>query len=319
VKIGLGAPESASAPVSGVDVAMSPKTGRALEAELSPAPGALTRLRRRKILLLPLSILLAFVAVGVFGPYLAPSSPTETDLGLKLTPPAWIEGGVPHRMLGTDQLGRDILSRIVYGARLALTTSLAAVVLSGFLGTILGMLAGYYGDWVDTVIMRVADMTLAIHIYILAIVLAVIWGPSLRNVLLVVVFLLWSRYARQARAEVLSLKTREYVIAAQALGGSGLRIMARHILPNILNSLVVLSTLQVGFVIVLEATLSFLGAGIPPPNPSWGVMVADGRALIASAWWVSTFPGVAILLVVLSVNLVGDAIRDLLDPRLRRL
>jgi peptide/nickel transport system permease protein len=162
-------------------------------------------------------------------------------------------------------------------------------------------------------------MTLAIHIYILAIVLAVVWGPGLRNVLLVVVFLLWSRYARQARAEVLSLKAREYVIAAQALGGSGLRIMARHILPNILNSLVVLSTLQVGFVIVLEATLSFLGAGIPPPNPSWGVMVADGRALIASAWWVSTFPGVAILLVVLSVNLVGDAIRDLLDPRLRRL
>ena len=319
MKIGLGTSESASPSVSGVDVAMSLRTGLALEAEPSPAPGALARLRRRKILVLPFSILLVFVAVGVFAPYLAPLSPTETDLGLKLMPPAWVEGGALHRVLGTDQLGRDILSRTVHGARLALTTSLAAIVLSGFLGTILGMLAGYYGDWVDAVIMRVADMTLAIHIYILAIVLAVVWGPGLRNVLLVVVFLLWSRYARQARAEVLSLKTREYVIAAQALGGSGLRIMARHILPNILNSLVVLSTLQVGFVIVLEATLSFLGAGIPPPNPSWGVMVADGRALIASAWWVSTFPGVAILLVVLSVNLVGDAIRDLLDPRLRRL
>jgi len=171
----------------------------------------------------------------------------------------------------------------------------------------------------DALIMRVADMTLAIHLYILAIVLAVVWGPGLRNVLLVTVFLLWSRYARQARAEVLSLKEREFVVAARALGASAGRIMARHLLPNLLASLIVLSTLQVGFVIVLEATLSFLGAGIPPPNPSWGVMVADGRALIASAWWVSMFPGVAILLVVLSVNLVGDAIRDLLDPRLRRL
>ena len=297
---------------------LSPRIGLTLEAEPPLAPGALARLRRRKILLLPLSILVAFVAVGVFAPYLAPLSPTETDLGLKLMPPAWVEGGALHRVLGTDQLGRDILSRIVHGARLALTTSLAAIVLSGFLGTILGMLAGYYGDWVDAVIMRVADMTLAIHIYILAIVLAVVWGPGLRNVLLVVVFLLWSRYARQARAEVLSLKTREYVIAAQALGGSGLRIMARHILPNILNSLVVLSTLQVGFVIVLEATLSFLGAGIPPPTPSWGQMVADGRSHIASAWWLAALPGGAIMLVVLAFNLFGDWLRDWLDPRLRQ-
>jgi len=191
--------------------------------------------------------------------------------------------------------------------------------LSGIVGTSLGLLAGYYGAWIDALIMRAADITLAIHLYILAIVLAVVWGPGLRNVLLVTVFLLWSRYARQARAEVLSLREREFVVAARALGVSAGRIMARHLLPNLLASLIVLSTLQVGFVIVLEATLSFLGAGIPPPNPSWGVMVADGRALIASAWWVSTFPGLAILLVVLSVNLVGDAIRDLLDPRLRRL
>ena len=167
--------------------------------------------------------------------------------------------------------------------------------------------------------MRVADMTLAIHIYILAIVLAVVWGPGLRNVLVVIVFLLWSRYARQARAEVLVLRERDFVTAARALGCPGLWIMARHLLPNIVPSLIVLSTLQVGFVIVLEATLSFLGAGIPPPAPSWGVMVADGRALIASAWWVSTLPGLAILIVVLSVNLVGDAIRDLLDPRSRKL
>ncbi len=284
-------------------------------------PGAelIQLFRRRKILMAPLLVLAAFVVVGVLAPYLAPRSPTETVLGMKLTPPAWLADGVSDRPLGTDQLGRDIASRIIYGARLSLIIAVAGIFLSGAVGTGLGLLAGYYGAWIDALIMRIADMTLAVHIYILAIVLAVVWGPGLRNVLLVTVFLLWSRYARQARAEVLSLKEREFVVAARALGGSAARIMARHLLPNILASLIVLSTLQVGFVIVLEATLSFLGAGIPPPNPSWGVMVADGRALIASAWWVSTFPGLAILLVVLSVNLIGDAIRDLLDPRLRRL
>lgn len=275
--------------------------------------------RRRKLLIAPLLVLVAFVVVGLSAPYLAPLSPTETALGMKLTPPAWLADGVSDRPLGTDQLGRDIASRIIHGARLSLMTALVGILLSGAVGTALGLLAGYYGAWVDALIMRIADMTLAIHIYVLAIVLAVVWGPGLRNVLLVAVFLLWSRYARQARAEVLSLKEREFVVAARALGVSAPRIMARHLLPNILPSLIVLSTLQVGFVIVLEATLSFLGAGIPPPNPSWGVMVADGRALIASAWWVSTFPGLAILLVVLSGNLVGDAFRDRLDPRLRRL
>jgi peptide/nickel transport system permease protein len=293
----------------------------ATELAVAARPGVelVELLRRKKILTLPLVVLAAFVLVGLCAPYLAPLSPTETALGMKLTPPAWLADGVGERLLGTDQLGRDIASRIIHGARLSLLISLVGILLSGAVGTTLGLLAGYYGSWVDALIMRIADMTLAVHIYILAIVLAVVWGPGLRNVLLVTVFLLWSRYARQARAEVLALKEREFVVAARALGVPAPRIMARHLLPNILASLIVLSTLQVGFVIVLEATLSFLGAGIPPPNPSWGVMVADGRALIASAWWVSTFPGLAILLVVLSVNLVGDAIRDLLDPRLRRL
>jgi peptide/nickel transport system permease protein len=304
---------------------MSSVEARALaavsELRVTRRPGAelIELVRRRKLLIAPLLVLAAFVVVGVSAPYLAPLSPTETALGMKLTPPAWLADGVSDRPLGTDQLGRDIASRIIHGARLSLITALVGILLSGAMGTALGLLAGYYGAWVDALIMRIADMTLAIHIYVLAIVLAVVWGAGLRNVLLVTVFLLWSRYARQARAEVLSLKEREFVVAARALGASASRIMARHLLPNILASLIVLSTLQVGFVIVLEATLSFLGAGIPPPNPSWGVMVADGRALIASAWWVSTFPGLAILLVVLSVNLVGDALRDLLDPRLRRL
>jgi len=315
----LRAPEPTASPtLRAIDAAPLPATPQ-LRAATRAMPEVVELLRRRKILMAPLLVLVAFVVVGLFAPYLAPLPPTQTELGLKLTPPVWLEGGVSDRPLGTDQLGRDIGSRMIYGARLSLTTSLIGIVLSGVVGTSLGLLAGYYGAWIDALIMRVADMTLAIHLYILAIVLAVVWGPGLRNVLLVTVFLLWSRYARQARAEVLSLKEREFVVAARALGASAGRIMARHLLPNLLASLIVLSTLQVGFVIVLEATLSFLGAGIPPPNPSWGVMVADGRALIASAWWVSMFPGVAILLVVLSVNLVGDAIRDRLDPRLRRL
>jgi peptide/nickel transport system permease protein len=280
--------------------------------------GRLDGLGRRRALLVPFVVLGVFVVVGLLAPWIAPQTPTETNLALKRTPPAWLEGGGGAHLLGTDQLGRDLLSRIVYGARLSLVTSLAGIVLAGALGTALGLLAGYYGRWVDALVMRVADLTLAVHIYLLAVVLAVVWGPGFKNVVLVVVVLLWSRYARQARGEVLSLKTRDFVTAARALGCSGPRIMARHILPNLVNSLIVLSTLQVGFVIVLEATLSFLGAGIPPPAPSWGVMVADGRALIASAWWVSTLPGLAILLVVLSVNLVGDAVRDLLDPRLRK-
>lgn len=319
---GLGVPDSTAAStvprsISGV------AAGAGLEADdasrAHPGPRALDFVRKRKILILPLVILAAFAIVGALAPWLAPLSPTETDLGLKLSPPAWLEEGVPGRLLGTDQLGRDILSRIAHGARISLVTSLLGILLAGLAGTVLGVLAGYHGGWLDTVVMRVADMTLAIHIYVLAIVLAVVWGPGLRNVLLVVVFLLWSRYARQARAEVLSLKHRDFVLAARALGASGVWIMGRHVLPNIVNTLIVLSTLQVGFVIVLEATLSFLGAGIPPPAPSWGVMVADGRALIASAWWVSTLPGLAILGVVLSINLIGDAVRDLLDPRLRRL
>jgi len=313
------APDPTASPaLRAVDAAALPATPQ-LRAATRAMPEIVELLRRRKMLMAPLLVLVAFVVVGLFAPYLAPLPPTQTELGLKLTPPVWLEGGVADRPLGTDQLGRDIGSRMIYGARLSLMTSLIGIVLSGVLGTSLGLLAGYYGAWIDALIMRAADITLAIHLYILAIVLAVVWGPGLRNVLLVTVFLLWSRYARQARAEVLSLKEREFVVAARALGVSAGRIMARHLLPNLLASLIVLSTLQVGFVIVLEATLSFLGAGIPPPNPSWGVMVADGRALIASAWWVSTFPGLAILLVVLSVNLVGDAIRDLLDPRLRRL
>ncbi len=238
----LRAPEPTASPtLRAIDAAPLPATPQ-LRAATRAMPEVVELLRRRKILMAPLLVLVAFVVVGLFAPYLAPLPPTQTELGLKLTPPVWLEGGVSDRPLGTDQLGRDIGSRMIYGARLSLTTSLIGIVLSGVVGTSLGLLAGYYGAWIDALIMRVADMTLAIHLYILAIVLAVVWGPGLRNVLLVTVFLLWSRYARQARAEVLSLKEREFVVAARALGASAGRIMARHLLPNLLASLIVLST-----------------------------------------------------------------------------
>src|SRR5262249_1747726 len=247
------APDPTAAPaLRAVDAAALPETPQ-LRAATRAMPQVVELFRRNKILIAPLLVLVAFVFVGLFAPYLSPLPPTQTELGLKLTPPVWLEGGVADRPLGTDQLGRDIGSRLIHGARLSLTTALIGIVLSGIVGTSLGLLAGYYGAWIDALIMRAADITLAIHLYILAIVLAVVWGPGLRNVLLVTVFLLWSRYARQARAEVLSLREREFVVAARALGVSAGRIMARHLLPNLLASLIVLSTLQVGFVIVLEA------------------------------------------------------------------
>lgn len=285
---------------------------------MTSSPPAFAVTARRRPPILPAAVLAGFLAVGVLAPYIAPSSPTETSLASRLAPPVWTSRGSAEHPLGTDQLGRDVLSRMIHGARISLVTSLVGILVGGVIGTALGLLAGYYGRWIDTLIMRLADMTLAIHAYLVAVVLAVVWGPGFMNVVVVVAFLLWSRYARQVRGEVLSLKAREFVAAAGALGGTGPWIMRKHILPNLVSSLVVLSTLQVGWIIVLEATLSFLGAGIPPPKPSWGVMVADGRAVIASAWWVSALPGLTLLLVVLSVNLVGDAVRDLLDPRLRR-
>lgn len=286
-------------------------------------PGSTARLARavhkQGVRLFPVVLLGLFLLAGLLAPLLAPHAPTTTSLRLKRTPPVWVAGGHTAYPLGTDHLGRDILSRLLYGARISLLVSVVGIGIGGVIGTGLGLLAGYHGGWVDSVIMRVTDMTLAIHTYLVAIVLAVVWGPSLTNVVVVVAFLLWGQYARQARGEVLSVKARDFVAAARAVGCPSGRLMLRHILPNILNSLIVLSTLQVGRIIVLEAALSFLGAGIPPPTPSWGVMVADGRAVLASAWWISTFPGVAILLVVLSVNLVGDTLRDLLDPRLRQM
>ncbi len=227
-------------------------------------------------------------------------------------------GGLPRYLLGTDKVGRDILSRIIHGSRISVIVAGIAIFISGAIGTTLGITAGYFGGWIDAFIMRLVDISLAIPIILMALVLVTALGASYETIVTVLVIFLWAQYARQTRGETLTVRVQDFVARARVSGASHTRIMLRHIFPNVFNSLVVLATLQVGFVIILEASLSFLGAGIPRPNPAWGLMVADGRELIISSWWVSLFPGVAILLVVMSMNLLGDWLRDRLDPKQRQ-
>ena len=229
------------------------------------------------------------------------------------------EAGTNKFLLGTDKNGMDIFSRLVHGARVALLISMFGIVVSGIIGTSLGILAGYFGGWMDIVVMRAVDVSLSISLILIALVLAAVRGPSISNVLIVICLFLWSRYARLVRGETLLLKNQDFVSRAKVAGASNLRIMVRHIFPNLVNTIIVLATLQIGFVIILEASLSFLGAGVPRPNPAWGLMVADGRELLTSAWWVSLVPTVAIILTVLSINLLGDWTRDKLDPKQRNL
>lgn len=265
-----------------------------------------------------ISILILFVVGAIFADYLAPHNPTAINLVNALAPP-FFQGGTTEYLLGTDSLGRDILSRIIYGARVSLNVAAIGVLAAGSIGTTLGMIAGYKRGKMDTIISRAVDVMLGFPTILLALVLAIVLGPSLFNVAFVVTLIYWARYARQARGEALKIREMDYVTLARTAGCSDLTIMRRHILPNVVNSLIVLATFNVGTVITLEATLSFLGCGIPPPTPSWGSMCAAGRGLVVSAWWVSFTPGAAITLVVLSGNLFGDWLRDRLDPKLRDL
>jgi peptide/nickel transport system permease protein len=264
-------------------------------------------------------IIAIMLVVAVGAPLIAPHSPTEQSLPDKLTPPAWQEGGSSKYLLGTDLLGRDVLSRLVYGARVSMTVALAALLAGGGVGLMLGILSGYAGGRVDAVIMRVVDATLTFPTILIALLLTVSLGQGLRTIVIAVTVIIWARFARIVRGEVLAVKQRDFVALARVHGCSHLRIMAVHIVPNVMNTFMVLLTLHIGFVIIVEASLSFLGAGIAPPTPSWGQMVADGRSHIAGAWWLSVVPGVAILLVVLAFNLFGDWLRDWLDPRLRQM
>jgi len=264
-------------------------------------------------------VLAALVFTAVFAPYLAPHSPTDGDITQKSIPPVWMERGDREHPLGTDRFGRDVLSRIIWGSRISLLVSLIAIGVAGTFGTLLGLISGYRGGLTDTVLMRLTDIGLSLPTILIAVVLVAVSEPSFRNVVLVIALLLWPRFARQIRGETLAIKEHDFVAMAVVAGRSSAWIIRRHIFPNVVPTLLVISTLQVGYVILLEGTLSFLGVGVPPPNPAWGLMIADGRGFLATAWWISLFPGLAMLLTVLAVNLMGDWLRDHLDPKLRQL
>ncbi len=266
-----------------------------------------------------LIIVFLLVIPGLFAEWIAPHDPIKGALSLRLKPPMWQKGGSIDYPLGTDKVGRDVLSRIIHGSRVSLRVSIEAILVSGIIGTTLGLLAGYFGGKVDALIMRLVDIALGLPIILMALVFVAALGPSFTTVIVIITVFLWSRYARQIRGETLSIKERDFIARARVAGASHFRIMFRYILPNVVNTLIVLATLQLGFVILLESTLSFLGAGIPRPTPAWGMMVADGRELIVTAWWISMFPGLAIMLTVLSVNLLGDWLRDHLDPKLKNI
>jgi len=255
------------------------------------------------------------IAVTALLPQLvAPSSPVAQDLEGTLRPPLWSAGGTRAHLLGTDHLGRDILSRVIYGARVSLLVGFAAVFVQGILGSLLGLVAGYYGGRLDRVIMRLADIQLAIPSLVLALAIVAVLGPSLRNLIIVLGITGWVVYCRVVRAQVLSIREQDFVEAARALGAPDRRILAAHVLPNATNAIVVIATLEVARMIIAEASLSFLGLGIQPPTPSWGGMVAEGRSYMTLAWWISAFPGLAIFLTALGINLLGDWVRDRLDP-----
>lgn len=262
-------------------------------------------------------IVLSFILIAILAPFVAPHDPLKANIVNRLRPPFWIEGGSSTYILGADEIGRDILSRIIYGARVSILVGLVTVVISGFLGTLLGSFAGYFRGRFDAILSRFADLLLSFPYLIFAIFLMSIVGPGFFNLIVILCFKSWVNFFRLSRGEMISEKTKEYVEAAQALGESDIKIIFKEILPNIIHSLLVLATLRVGFFIILEASLSFLGLGIQPPTPVWGSMINSGRAYMLSAWWVSTIPGIALLILVLSINLLGEGLRDILDPRLK--
>ncbi|MDP2948043.1 MAG: ABC transporter permease [Chloroflexota bacterium] len=283
-------------------------------------PVSIIQLRRlMRLPLVPILIIGVLIVAAAFAPLLTTRLPNDMSLPDRRTPPVWMEGGKSEYPLGADALGRDILTRIVYSARTTAIVAGAALLLAGAGGLALGILAGYLGGTVDGLIMRVVDASMAFPTILLALVLAVTLGPGIMTVVIALVVVNWAGYTRVIRGEVLSVRNRDHVTSAVSIGCSQRRIMVVHILPMVFNTFMVVLSVNAGALILTEATLSFLGAGVPIDTPTWGGMVADGRRYIATAWWISAFPGLAITMVVLSVNLFGDWVRDRLDPRLRGL
>lgn len=299
--------------VSGKSELVGPPAGRPLAARRR------LRIRRPPIIpTLPMVMIGVIIFTAIFAPIVAPHQPLKQNLFDSMAAPWGWEGGSSKYILGTDFLGRDILSRIIHGARISLTIAGLVIVIGASLGTLVGIAAGYFGGFLDNLLMRIADLVLGIPLILVAIVLVTVTGASTANIIFIVSAFVWPRYARIIRSETLSLREQDFVTLARVAGISSRRIMFRHLLPNVFSTLIVLCTLQVGQVVLLESSLSFLGVGIPPPNPSWGIMVATGRTNLTSGWWISLTPGIAIVLLVLFFNLVGDWLRDRLDPRLQR-
>ncbi|HYF55799.1 MAG TPA: ABC transporter permease [Salinarimonas sp.] len=258
---------------------------------------------------------MAFVLVAILAPYIAPYNPNQQNLLARLRAPGFVSRGVTYA-LGSDELGRDLLSRLIHGARISLLVAFASVLISGTVGVTLGMLAGYLRGTVETVVMRIVDVFLSIPAILLAIITVAVLGPGLVNVILVLALTRWPRYARVAYGQTLAVANMPYVRLATFMGASPSRILLRHILPNIIGAVTVVATLEFGLMVLFEAGLSFLGLGIQPPTASWGAMLSTGRSYLANAWWIATFPGLCLFLLVLAVNLLGDDLRDRFDPRL---
>jgi peptide/nickel transport system permease protein len=273
---------------------------------------------RDRLALLGLAVVAASLLLAMVAPALAPTDPVRNDLLARLAPPAWVEGGSWQHPLGTDTLGRDVVSRLLYGARVSLIVGFSAVVVAGVLGLALGLAAGYYGGRIDEALMRVGDVQLAFPALVLAVAVLAVVGSGLGSIVLVLGVTGWVTYARIARGETISLRHREFVEGARALGAGDAAILWRHVLPNVLPSITVVATFSVARTIIAEASLSFLGLGLPPPAPSWGAMLDEGRNYLTTGWWLALFPGLAILAVVLGINVVGDWLRDTLDPRVER-
>ena len=275
------------------------------------------RLWRLKWGLAAAAVMLVIVVSSVGAPWLAPYSPIEVDISHRLGPPAWMEGGKVEHLLGTDQIGRDLLSRMIYGGRVSLLIGVAAVLVSSTIGVLLGLGAGYFGSRTDWIIMTLINVMLTFPFVLLALAVIAVLGPSLVNMVIVLGVADWPLYARVIRAETLAIRERDFITAGRALGMSHLRIVFRQILPNLVSVIVVIATLQVARVIILESFLSFLGLGVQPPTPAWGNMLGEGRVYMLNSWWIAAFPGAAIFVTTLAINLMGNALRDWLDPHMK--
>ena len=275
-------------------------------------------MKLRRIPILPIMVVIAVILCAVFAPYLAPHDPQKIDPKARLMPPAWSEGGNTKYLLGTDSTGRDLLSRIIYGARVSLIVAVIGIAISASIGTLLGLISGYLGGLTDMFIMRIVDVMMSLPVLFLALALAAVIPSGMYIVILIVALFGWSHYTRITRGEVLSYKERDFVALAKVAQASPVRIMIKHILPNLVNTLTVLVTLDVGGVIMFEAAFSFIGFGVQPPTPSWGNILSEGQNYLTTAWWIATFPGLALMAMVFSCNFIGDWLRDALDPKLRQ-